>query len=556
MASHNSRVLLLGLDGATFDLLLPLIEQGKLPCLKKILSLSAYGTLNSTIPCTTPVAWSSVFTGKNPGKHGIFDFWESYHFDQHRPLISLKSLKATPFWRILNSNDKVTILFNVPLTYPPEPLNGAMISGMMTPSEESCFTYPSELKDDLLSKFPDYKVNIDIPQFDTEYYEDCIGFLRAVEKSFKVRCDVLLYIMKNNRWDLLFAVFVLPDRIQHLLWKYIDPNDSRFREDEKGRYIYDYALRLFQMLDDMICILQGKLKESDYLFIISDHGFGGTEAYINVNTLLQNWDYLKFKKTILGKKAFFRLWQFGDSRFAKGVIPARVQRSIRAKIKRKRSSFNSELEGIIDYGKTKAFFASIASQGIYINRRNSLAEPSENSKEYRCLRDNIRNNLKSLKLDRDGKALFDSILYPEEIYKGPYVKQAPDIILTARNYSYLGRQHIGAPGIISDFSGKPNGFHRPNGIFIAYGPGITHNLRFDSANLKDIAPTVLYLNSCPIPADIDGKVLSGIFTENFLKDHSIKLGINIDPEDDCKGVFTADESEEIQKRLKGLGYIE
>ena len=95
--------MLLGLDGATFDLLLPWIKQGKLPHMEKLLKDGVIAELESTIPCTTPVAWSTVFTGKNPGKHGIFDFRESFHRNPGRPLISLNSIRATRLWKMLNA---------------------------------------------------------------------------------------------------------------------------------------------------------------------------------------------------------------------------------------------------------------------------------------------------------------------------------------------------------------------------------------------------------------------------------------------------------------------
>ena len=547
--------MLLGLDGATFDLLLPWIKQGKLPHMEKLLKDGVNAELESTIPCTTPVAWSTVFTGKNPGKHGIFDFRESFHRNPGRPLISLNSIRATRLWKMLNATGKKAILLNVPLTFPPEPLDGIMVSGMMTPSEKSKFTYPSEIKGELLARFPDYTVDIDIPKYDTQFLKDGLEFLGDVEKSFKARKDAFFYFLNEKPWDFLFAVFILSDRIQHLFWKYIDPKDNEFRQTEHGQQLHNRILALYQMQDEMIGEIASTLQEYDSLFIISDHGFGGTEAYINVNTLLEKWGYLKLKPKAFGKRVFFKIWEIGESNFAKKLIPDSIQRQVRSRIRKTRSSFKSDLEELIDYDNTKAIFASIPCQGIYINATLSdgTSMPAE---EYGRLRDELKHKLLELIDDKTGEKIMDAVYYREELYSGPYVKWAPDIVFIARNYAYLGRQHIGAPSSISDYRAFPNGFHRPQGIFIACGNGIKTNVRLERFHLQDIAPTILYSLGNPIPSDMDGRVLEDIYTSEYLSDHPILSTDESDSHSESEIVYSQNEAEEIQRRLRSLGYIE
>jgi predicted AlkP superfamily phosphohydrolase/phosphomutase len=138
-----TKVILLGIDGGTFSLLEPWMDDGTLPNFAKVRAEGAIGPLASTVPPTTPTAWTTCFTGVNPGKHGIYDFRESPLLHPERPLITLSSVKAPRLWHRLNKVGRKTAILNVPITYPPEPLDGCMISGMLTPGPEAEFSYPA-----------------------------------------------------------------------------------------------------------------------------------------------------------------------------------------------------------------------------------------------------------------------------------------------------------------------------------------------------------------------------------------------------------------------------
>ncbi|MBD3169639.1 MAG: hypothetical protein GF307_09175 [candidate division Zixibacteria bacterium] len=553
MANNGkNRIFLLGLDGATFDLFRPLIDKGIMPNLDKLMKDSAHGECQSTIPCTTPVAWSTIFTGKNAGKHGIFDFWESYHLDSRRPLISLSSLRTTPFWEILNRFELNSILLNVPITYPPQPVNGAMISGMMTPSENCSFTYPPELRHEIMGEFPDYRLNIDIPKYDTSHFKDCMRFLDDIDHSFDTRCKLMFYLMENHYWDMFFAVFVLPDRIQHLFWKYIDPRYDNFRKDDEGRAIYERILELYENLDTMIGQLRESLTENDYIYVVSDHGFGSTDAYINVNYLLEQWGYLKTKSGKLFREAFFKAWVYSETSLVKKLIPEMLQRAIRNGIRKRRSSFISGLENVVDFDKSPAFFSSIPSQGIYINRE--LLRNSGKERDYDKIRDDLRNKLLNISVPGSDEPVVDKVYFSEEIFNGLYARYAPDLVFVARNYSYLGRQHIGPREAVTDISKEPSGFHRSNGIFICAGPHVRRDYNLMGSSLVDVAPTLLYSMGLPVFRDMDGRVLDEIFDDRLKREVTIASDDEISFAPYEQNLYTEREFEEIENRLKSLGY--
>ena len=142
------KLLIIGLDAATLDLIHPWVMEGKLPTIARLMSAGTSGRLASIVPPITPPAWTSFMTGKNPGKHGIFDFLETETGAYSQRYLNAGSRRAKTIWRILNEAGYTVGTMNIPFTYPPEHLDGFQISGMGTPSESSPFVYPPVLRSD------------------------------------------------------------------------------------------------------------------------------------------------------------------------------------------------------------------------------------------------------------------------------------------------------------------------------------------------------------------------------------------------------------------------
>jgi len=553
----KNKVMLIGLDGATFYLLKPWMDEGILPNLAALMKRSSSSELLSTVPCTTPPAWSSCVTGKNPGKHGIFDFRESAHLDPRRPLITSSSVKARKLWHILNKKGCQVIVMNVPITYPPEPVDGVMISGLMTPGVDSDFTYPSSLKADLFNRVGDYVPNIDIPKYDVELKRDALGFLGELRHSFRKRAEAFLYLKDEKPWQFTMAVFIVPDRIQHLFWKYLDPA-CRLYETKMGEFIRTHVKDCFRDMDSFLGRVVERLDDETVLLIMSDHGFGSTHAWINMNTYLEKLGLLKLAGLEKIKKSlFFQLVLANDSRLVKSLLPEGIQSAVRRKVRGTRSTFKTDIEASLDWSSTKAFFPSIPAQGIFINLGSGERKGTvQAGREYDELRERIKQALLDLRDRETGEALMDWVKFREELYSGPESKYSPDIVFCARNYSYLARQHFGDPRIIRLSENQPNGFHRPEGIFIAYGKDIREGFAFKGADIMDLAPTVLHLMGLPVPDDMDGKVLREILKDEARDGYPLKSEPAEEFSGEAKKDYTDEEEEKIRKRLKALGYIE
>ena len=552
------KTILLGLDGATFDNIKPWAEEGLMPNFKKAMEAGTWGELRSTIPPTTPPAWATTVTGKNPGKHGIYDFRESFLFDPRRPIINSRSIRAAKLWHILNNLGKKVGVMNVPITYPPEEVDGFMISGMMTPSPDHDYTHPKSLKEEIKAAVGDYVPNIDIPQYDVEFLDDAMRFFKDMRYCFEKRRDAFFWLLENKEWDFFMPVFVITDRIGHLFWKYLSPDSKKFYNHKNAERIRQEIRDCYRLVDDMFGMLLERLDDDTTLVVMSDHGFGYTYKWINVNRWLRDIGLLTLQGSVSWKKSlFFSIMQLNDSRLVKTLIPDAVQSALRGKIRKGRGTLKTDVDSTIDWTRTKAFFASIPTQGIFINVRkegvNGIVNPG---KEYNELRDLIKKKLYEIKDPDTGEQAIQKVIFREEIYSGPEMEMAPDILFVSHDYGYLGRQLFGAKKWIETSENLANGFHRMNGVFMAFGKNIKEGYKVEGAGLENIAPTILHAMGFPVPDDMDGEVLTSIMKDDWLKAHPVK----IEPPDKFTGkdrdVYSDDEEDVIKDRLAGLGYIE
>ena len=205
------KVLLIGFDGATWELLKPWMAEGRLPTLHRLVDKGASGGLLSTVPPLTAAAWISLCTGKNPAKHGIFDFVfpRLSSYDVSVANIGMRDSKA--IWNTISDHGKKVAVVGVPMTYPPEEVNGLMISSFMTPDSESQYTYPVQLKQELSSK--GYKFPTSLSE--TNRSRNVRAFLHEVAADTEQRVRTVLYLLENKPWDLFAFVFLSTDLLQH-----------------------------------------------------------------------------------------------------------------------------------------------------------------------------------------------------------------------------------------------------------------------------------------------------------------------------------------------------
>ena len=271
----SEKIIVIGLDGATFDVIIPMIQRGKLPNIAEVMKDGTSGELISTIPSDTPPAWSSFMTGKYPDKHGVF------YFNHHSPNplelkfrpVNSTSIKTDTLWDNLSRNSKRMILINVPLTYPTPKINGIVISGLMTPPNRDDYIYPPEMRDEINKIAGGYRLDpnpLENPATLGITPEQWISELFDIEEK---RGKVAKYLLNNASWDFFMVVFSLTDRISHRCWEQYNCMDKSI----------DPVSKAYKTVDRLIGELLSGVDKKTSLIILSDHGFGAVKRIFFTN---------------------------------------------------------------------------------------------------------------------------------------------------------------------------------------------------------------------------------------------------------------------------------
>jgi len=487
------KVLVIGLDGATWNLIKPWADKEELPTFKKLMENGVWGNLESAIPPWTIPAWESMSTGKNPKKLGFATFMvkDGSKFVPH----NLKHKRQKMIWDILSDSGHRVVVANLPNIYVAQKINGCMIAGWLYLDKEH-ITYPTNLINELNEHCNGYEVDI----FDVDFEKgQIIGGPK--DEEYLKRCDRLLekhfsaftYLLKKCEWNFGFIVFVTTDRIQHKYW-------------------YDKVLlEHYKRIDKKLKEILDTIDEEVIVFLVSDHGFGPVKYTLNINEFLIKEGYLKLKKG--NKQVAFNLFTLMRKSkllpLAKAFINL-LPPTTAKRLKEKASPISFEKMDI-DWSNTKAFAYAVLGD-IYLNVKGREANGIVDPDEYDKIREEIIEKITNL--EYKGKKMNIQIFKKEEVYPGATLWDSlPDlIILPTDDGIHAINPNIGRGEIITESKGT-NGNHRLNGIFLTYGPGIKKGQRVD-AKIYDIAPTILHIFGLPIPNDMDGRVLMEIFEEN------------------------------------------
>ncbi|HXF60005.1 MAG TPA: DUF2304 family protein [Caldilineaceae bacterium] len=540
-----NKVLVIGLDGATFDLIKPWAAAGYLPTLQRLMLEGAHGTLRSTVPPMTGPAWTSFATGVNPGKHRLYDWIArdegSYAFS---PVTALDCAAPTIYTLLSQAGRRVCTL-NVPMTYPPTPVNGVMVSGLPAPSTKVTVTYPTGLLHEIQQAVGDYILYPDPGQ---AYSDSGVSaFLERLYRTTDLRVKTLDYLRSREPWDFAMVVFNGTDTVSHALWKYMDSRHPLY-DPQMGRK-YGNAIRdFYQYLDGKLAQMVETLPEDTTLIVMSDHGFGPFHKFIHVNNWLLQEGFMAVQPGVLPnlKHSLFRLgftpmnvydtlMRLGLGALKREVVRGQGQGLLKALF----LSFED-----IDWRRTKAYSLGNVGQ-IYLNVAGrepyGCVQPGA---EYERVREAIMARLQTLCDPQTGETVVESIYRREELYQGEYLDKAPDIVFLPRRLEYFGfgEYEFGSHQIIESMRRGISGTHRMNGIFMAYGAAIRPGAVVENASLYDLAPTILHLMGEPAPPHMDGRVLS----EALAGDKGAPAQGD---------TMSAEDRKLLADRLRSLGYV-
>jgi predicted AlkP superfamily phosphohydrolase/phosphomutase len=536
---------IVGLDAATFDVVDPLVEAGDLPNLAGLLVRGARGVLHSTTHPLTPLAWSTMVTGVNAGRHGIWDFSERDESGYRLRLVNGSHRRAPALWSRLSAAGRRVAIVNVPFTWPAPQVNGFAIAGLDASEREDGMTYPRDLLPRLRARFGE-------PALDHSFPLDAHGRLdlELVRRACRQRVEVVERLLAEEPVDFLFVVFMSADHIHHVAW----PDwEARGRESS--------VAEVYRILDEALGRLLA-LGGGGNALVVSDHGGGSLHGVVNLNAWLADCGYLAYAGSLgaldggrLGHE-LFRLRE----RLPRGLRYAAKQRLPRLR----EWAYRHRSYSVVDWSRTRAF-----SYGIFGNvvlnvrgrERDGIVEPGE---EYERLRDEIA--ARALRLESpDGEPIVAAVHRREDLFDGPELAKIPDLVVEFRDYAWLGKGNLtGRTETIWDEiaigagSTAYSGSHRPEGILVLAGPAARAGAEV-VAGIEDVAPTALYLLDEPIPSELEGRVLVDALDPELLAERPPRYA------DDGPGVAVGVEAvrtygdaggAEVEERLRSLGYLE
>lgn len=533
------RTAVIGLDGAAWHLLDPMLTAGAMPRLKALRERGASGVLKSTVPTYTPPAWTSAVTGVNPGRHGVYGFIEGNAQSEKQELMHSGKIKAPTLWEIAGEQGARCGIYNLPLSYPPRPLDGWMVSGMLTPGygeKQKGFAYPAELEELILRWAPGYVLDVNVNyEQDWRDGELAVRTLQSIEQREKV----LEGLLDAHPVDVLFSVMESPDRLQHVYYRYMDPADAMYHSPE-GAARREQVTDCFRAIDRIVGLLEDWAGPDGGVIVCSDHGFTSWEVTVHLNALLQEWGYLKLKPAA-------RAMQTSAARslvpVAKRFLPRKVARDAKGK------TFAA-----VDWTKTKAFASPIPQQGVFVNLEGRERFGSVPMAELEPLKNELVQRFKDLRAP-DGQPATDHVWRSEEVFHGPALDGAPDVLPVLRDHRFELDDELFHREAFSDVRHMPRGVHHPDGMVIVAGPGTVSGSTIE-ASVMDVMPTLLYQAGLKVPDGLDGKVIEDAFDREHLRANPVGTVAPLAAgTKDEASPYSQEEEAMIEESLRGLGYL-
>ena len=560
-----SRVIVIGLDGATFRLLGPWLESGELPCLSRLFHEGVQGTLTSVIPPLSPEAWSTFMTGKHPGQHGVMNFVTLRPGSYEVCFNTGAHVQERTLWRRLSDSGRRVGIVGVPMTYPPEPVNGYLISGLETPGVGSQFTYPASLGEELRHAVGGYDLHGDFLGRTTPE-----AYLARLLQMVDNQARAVRYLLARYPTDLSVVVIGATDRAQHCFWKFSDPHHPDY--DPKASPVMASALkRVYQRVDAAVETILACVPDPKTVIVMSDHGFAPCHRLIHLNCWLEQRGYLASTR---GSDPRFSLahhaWQ-SAGRYA--------PRWVKDWLKGAFPSFRQHLQSFLllsrmDWPHTRAFSLNNQHGYIYLHRKDKFPQGTvAPGAEADALCSSLACDLEQLADETTGEKVVDRVYRVADLHPGPAEQHLPDLVVLWKE-GYMARAEVNeqmgpeCPDQVIDsdlllgdigrfLSIEQSGAHAPDGILIAHGPAFAGRRSIEGANIIDLAPTLLHLLGEPVPRDLGGRVLEELFSPGRLAAHPVRYtAADPAPREPTESPYTAEEARQVERRLRELGYLE
>jgi len=535
-----SRVVLFGLDGATYTVMDDLVRRGVMPCFGAFRERSAWGTLMSVVPPLTPPAWTTMVTGRSPGHHGITNFLQfESEASKYVRVVTSREVCCETIWSIVGRQGKRAGCLNFVAHNPPPKIDGYVIPGWIPWRWVKKHSHPANLIDGLKETLSGF----DVKELAVDFNEEQKAIAGAELADYEPWID--LHIRRERQWfailehqlqrdpaELVGIVLDGVDKLQHLLWGYLDPAMEPASPDESFLRIRERCWDYFREVDGFLEKLLKLVSDEDYIVIASDHGFCGTNELLYINNWLEAQGYLTWSDK------------------------AEVVPDDSAEIGEAHPYHLTEF----DLDKTRAYAISASNNGIYIPVRGGRHEVGLEPEQYESFRAELIDRLLNHCVDPStGEKLVTRIWTKEEAFSGPKMQLAPDLTLELRDKGFFSV--LRGQGVLRR---RPMtaGIHHPEGILLMNGPGVASGTSLPTMQMVDVAPTMLYAMGLAIPEDLEGRVVTEVFDPAYVSAHPAVTGAktvrpaHLPPEETNDLADDPESEEQVMMRLKALGYID
>ncbi|MCU4924913.1 alkaline phosphatase family protein [Halobacteria archaeon AArc-dxtr1] len=535
--TSDCHLLLVGIDAGCLPVLEPLFESGEIPTLQRLVEDGASGPLESQIPPWTASAWPSMYTGKNPGKHGVFDFlsFDGYESD----VVNATHVRERPVWELLSEYGITSVVVNVPVTHPAQSFDGALIPGMTAPEDPDC--HPDGLLDDVRDACGEYRV---YPQSGPEPEASIEGYERTIElrgSAFRYLCD---------RFDPGFA-FVQ-----------FQQTDSVFHERPGDKEAIEAVYReVDRQLEETL-----ETVDPENVMLVSDHGIGPVSGHeFRVNEFFRERGYVTGRSDGNGMPDWSQAWRNdlleGEeaSDQETGTLEHAMNVAARFGITTQRVATVLDRVGLkepigrrvpdsmvraaseqVDFPESSVYVRSKSELGVRINLEGREPNGQVPADEYESFRETVIEELRSVETP-DGEPMFEAVEPRETYFDGPHLDNGPDILTVPRAFDNA----IVADLDDATFAEPMEPWnHKRTGIVAASGPAVDEAAPLQEATIFDIAPTICSLFDVPIDAEMDGDVLPVADAGERMQYPAYA------PEP-----VTATDSRTVEDRLSDLGYL-
>ncbi len=536
------RLLLVGLDGATFDVLLPLAAAGRLPVLAELLRRGSHAPLASTIPPITPTAWTTVFTGKNPGKHGIYDFRELDPATYARRPVHVDRHRQQSLWDLLGEQGRRSIVLDVPFTYPPRPLHGLMLTGYGTPRTPGTrFTYPDDLRAVLPLALHD-QIRVALPAHAFDRSQAFVDEWRAIMDG---RRRLLAHLARREPWDFFFAVFSITDNMAHVFWTFLDPAHPNYARPEAPAF-REAFFGAYEQCDAALGDLLAAAGPGVNVLVMSDHGFGSIYTRQFLFQRLASGGFLRYsggQLDVRGRLLRLLLAAYTRAPFLREMVKALRPGSKGALNRGLRRAGLMPEDAAVDTARSPLLPTDFGLQ-LWVNSRDRFPHGPVDPAEKAALLAQVAAHLQAATAP-DGRPIVAATYPGATLYHGPEAAAGPDLIVELANFY--------RPGESSPRNPHLEGGHTPHGIFIAAGPDIARGALLPEPALVDLAPTALHLLGEATPPDMDGRVLVELEATPRPVRRSAVPAVHAAAREPAD--FSAAEQAELEDQLRQLGYL-